>query len=61
MNERTRSLMIKLVIVLGPVLLIMALLEAQMTTLAELDNWSMAIGIGAMVSLLIFLTREKKK
>ena len=61
MNERTRSLMIKLVIVLGPVLLIMGLLEIQMTTLAELDNWSMAIGVGAMVSLLIFLTREKKK
>ena len=61
MNERTRSLMIKLAIVLGPVLLIMGLLETQMTTLAELDNWSMAIGVGAMVSLLIFLTREKKK
>jgi hypothetical protein len=61
MNERKKKVLMNMTIILGPVLIIMLLLQTQLTTISQLNTWDVAISIGAMMTVLIFLfIREKK-
>lgn len=59
MNTQTKRTLINISIIMAPMILIMLFLSYQMTTLSELGTWDMAISIGAMISVLIFLIRDK--
>lgn len=59
MKEGRKRLLMNLAIILGPVLLIMFLLTSGTTDISTLGTWDLAISIGAMATVLIYLLRDK--
>lgn len=49
-----------LAIILGPIILIIGLVNSGMVTFERLGEWDTAISIGALVSIMIYLFKDKK-
>jgi len=60
MEAKQKKIILNLLIILGPVLLIMGAVSGEYIDLATLGQWDIAISIGAMVTILIYLFRDKK-
>lgn len=61
MNKQNKKIVTNLAIILCPILIIMYLLSAGLTDTATLGTWDIAISIGAMVTVLIYLFKDKRK
>ena len=61
MRERSKRVLLNLVIILAPVMIIMLLLTSGATDTSTLGTWDLAISIGAMITVLIFLLKDKRR
>ena len=61
MKQKIRDTVMNVMIVIAPVFLILFMLRSQLTTINELADWDLAISIGAMITILIFMMKNKKK
>jgi hypothetical protein len=50
-----------MLIVLGPVLAIMGLMYLNIVSMSALSEFDLAISIGALLTVLIFLIKDKRK
>lgn len=60
MDVKHKKILTNLIIILFPILLIRYALGVGAVSTEELDLWNTAIAIGAMISVLIYLFRNKK-
>lgn len=60
MRMKMKGFLINMTIILAPVAFIMYLLTTGITDTATLGIWDLAISIGAIVSVLLFMMRNKK-
>ncbi|MBY8999034.1 MAG: hypothetical protein KGD60_15005 [Candidatus Thorarchaeota archaeon] len=60
MNPKRRKVLMSLIIILGPVLAIMTALTFGLVDVTTLGRWDIAISIGAMCTVLIYLFKTKR-
>lgn len=58
--DKRKKVLLNLLIILGPVLLIVGAISHGLIDLETLGQWDIAISIGAMATVLIYLFKDKK-